>query len=95
MKLHANGIPKDIQAILKTWPSARTTRVAVGGQFSRDMVRRDMVYQGTILGPPLWNVFYEDAAMAIHVHEFCEIVFADNLNAYEAFELTTADNVLL
>ena len=68
--------------------------MAVGGQFSRDMVIRDIVYQGTIIGPLLWNVFYEDAAMAIRVHEFCEIVFADDLNAYKAFELTTANSAL-
>ena len=54
-----------------------------------------MVYQGTVLGPPLWNVFYENAAIAIRVHGFCEIVFADDLNAYKAFELTAANNEIV
>ena len=31
------------------------------------------------------------AAMAIRFHEFCEIVFADDLNAYKAFELDTGN----
>ena len=69
--------------------------MAVGEQLSRDMVIRDMVYQGTVLGPPLWNVFYEDAAIAIRVHGFCEIVFADDLNAYKAFELTAANSEIV
>ena len=54
-----------------------------------------MVYQGTVLGPPLWNVFDEDAAIAIRVHGFCEIVFADDLNACKAFELTAANNEIV
>ena len=52
-KLHATGVPADILAILASWLFARRANVAVGGKFSRDMVLRDMVYQGTVLGPPL------------------------------------------
>ena len=54
----------------------------------------NMVYQGTVLGPPLWNIFYEDAAVAIHIHDFCEIVFADDLNAYKTFALATPNETL-
>ena len=54
-----------------------------------------MVYQGTVLGPPLWNVFYEDAAIAIRVHGFCEIVFAHDLNAFKAFEITAANHKIV
>ena len=53
-----------------------------------------MVCQGTSLGPPLWNIFYEDAADAVHLHDFLEIVFADDLNAYKAFDFTTANEAL-
>ena len=45
--------------------------------------------------PPLWNVFYEDAAIAIRVHGFCEIVFVDDLNAFKAFELTAANHEIV
>ena len=81
-------------AVLASWLSARKANVAVGGKFSRDMVLRDMVYQGIVLGPPLWNLFFEDAAIAIRFNEFCEIVFADDLNAYKAFELDTGNEVM-
>ena len=42
-----------------------------------------MVYQGTALGPPLWNIYYEDAALAGKLHGFLEIVFADDLNCFK------------
>ena len=81
-KLQAKGVPEEILAVLKSWLAARKARVAVGGKFSADMHISNMVSQGTVLGKPLRNIFYEDAAVAIHIHDFCEIVFADVLNAY-------------
>ena len=88
-------MPADILEVLKCWLTARKARVAVGGQFPRDMVIRDMVYQGIVLGPLLWNIFSEDAAKAIRLNEFCEIVFADDLKAYKAFTPTTGNQALL
>ena len=85
IKLRANGVPEDIHAVLRSLLSARKARVAVGWKFSGDIVIRDMVYQGTVLGPPLWNVFYEDAAIAIRVHGFCEVVFADDGICWNCF----------
>ena len=93
-KLQAKGVPEEILAVLKSWLAARKARVAVGGKFSADMHISNMVYQGTVLGPPLWNIFYEDAAVAIHIHDFCEIVFADDLNAYKTFALATPNETL-
>ena len=59
------------------------------------MVIHDMVYQGIVLGPLLWNILSEDAAKAIRLNEFCEIVFADDLKAYKAFTPTTGNQALL
>ena len=47
------------------------------------MLLRDMVFQGTVWGPILWNVFYEDARLALNTHGFNKIVFADDLNGYK------------
>ena len=44
------------------------------------MLLRNMVFQGTVLGPTLWNLFYEDARRAIQEAGFVEIVNADDLN---------------
>ena len=45
----------------------------------------NMVYQGTVLGPPLWNIYYAEAAIAVKVRGFLEIVFADDLNCFKDF----------
>ena len=82
-KLRARGVPAEILGVIKSWLSERKARVAVGGKFSRDMTINNMVYQGAVLGPPLWNVFYADAADAVHVHDFLEVIFADDLNCFK------------
>ena len=81
-KLRSKGLPEDMLAVIQSWLSARKARIAVGGQFSKDMEICNMVYQGTVLCQPMWNLFYEDASMAIRCHGFCDIVFAYDLNAY-------------
>jgi hypothetical protein len=53
-----------------------------------------MVFQGTVLGPPLWNSFYEDARHAVNEWFFSEVVYADDLNAYRIFG-GTADNAAI
>ena len=50
-----------------------------------------MVLQGTVWGPILWNLFYEDARFAINKHGFNEIVFADDLNALRVYPGQCAD----
>ena len=61
----------------------RKARVAVGGKFPKDWSIHNMVYQGTVLGPPLWNVYCADAAAAVNMIGFLEIVFADDLNCFK------------
>jgi hypothetical protein len=60
----------------------------VGGQKSSGFTLKDMVYQGTVWGPTLWNIFYEDARRAILEWLFTAIVYADDLNAYRIFVST-------
>jgi hypothetical protein len=54
-----------------------------------------MVYQGTVLGPQLWNLYFEDAADAIREYMFEEIVYADDLNAYKELPGTTENDKAL
>ena len=93
-KLRARGVPMQILVVLQSWMKERKARVAVGGKFSRDMNINNMVYQGTVLGPPLWNVFYADAAVAVNMLEFLEIVFADDLNCFKDFGLHIPNETL-
>ncbi len=39
----------------------------------------------------MWNLFYEDARLAIELAEFIEAVYADDLNAYKAFALAVSN----
>ena len=43
----------------------------------------------------MMNLFVEDTAKAIRVHGFYEIVFAEDLNAYKAFERTAANHAIV
>eukprot|EP00959_Pyramimonas_sp_CCMP1952_P109008 2279741-Pyramimonas_sp.AAC.1 len=42
-----------------------------------------MVFQGTLLGPVLWNAFYSDSKEAVRSVGFQGIIFADDLNAFK------------
>jgi hypothetical protein len=50
-----------------------------------------MVFQGTVSGPMLWNLFFEDARHAINDCFFTEVVYADDLNAYRIFSKDCPD----
>eukprot|EP00959_Pyramimonas_sp_CCMP1952_P186015 3889550-Pyramimonas_sp.AAC.1 len=55
----------------------------------------NMIYQGTVFGPPLWNIFFHDAAAAVRQGGFQELVFADDLNAVKAYPGATSNACIL
>ena len=69
--------------------------MVVGGAYSYTMSLEDMVFQGTVWGPPLWNSFYKDARQAVRDAGFVEEVYADDLNAYKAHPNSVKNEVLL
>ena len=56
-KFRSVGVPVALVAIIQDWLSSRVARVTVSGFHSRDILMSNMVFQGTVLGPPLWNIF--------------------------------------
>ena len=54
----------------------------------------NMVYQGTVFGPPLWNIYFADAASDVNLCEFLEIIFADDLNCFKNFGLYVPNSEL-
>ena len=84
-KLRARGIPEDLHDTIQSWLRKRSAHVIVGGQKSDAMALEDMVFQGTVWGPPLWNTFYADSRRPIRKNGFQEIIFADDLNAWKNF----------
>ena len=51
------GVPSCYLRVLLSWLSGRTAKVVVGGGYSHVFDMSNMVYQGLVLGPILWNVF--------------------------------------
>ena len=86
--------PKFAQ-LLASWLRRRVGRVLVGGEMSKEMPLEDMVFQGTVLGPPIWNIFFADAAISIRAAEYNDIVYADDLNAYKVFPADTSNEDIL
>ena len=61
--------------------------MVVAGARSAAEQLTDSVFQGTVLGPVLCNIFYEDARRAANALGFTETVFADDLNCYRGFSV--------
>ena len=59
------------------------------------MVLANMVFQGTVLGPPLWNVFFADVAPAARKTGGTENVFADDLNVFKRFNAAVANQAVV
>ena len=93
-KLKAAGVPEKWLQVFRSWLRERTARVAVGGSFSDAMLLRDMVFQGTVWGPQFWNAFFADARQATRAKGFEEEVYADDLNAFKAFDVKTPNEDL-
>ena len=50
-----------------------------------------MVFQGTVLGPPFWNLFFASCRHAVNIHSYTEVVFADDLNCYRKYHADVSD----
>jgi hypothetical protein len=94
-KLKSKKIHPLVLKVLFSWLRSRRACVVVGGEKSEDFDLADMVFQGTVWGPPLWNIFYEDARKAIQELFFTEIVYADDLNSFRLFPSSVPNNSIL
>ena len=83
-KLAARGTPEALLRVFESWLDKRTAVVVVNGSKSDVMELVNMVFQGTVWGPPLWNIFFRDASDAVRGLNFEEIVYAD-FNALKAY----------
>ena len=93
-KLRAHGITPELVAVLVFWLRQPKARVVIAGDSSGEMTLGDMVYQGTVLGPQLWNLFFGDARDAIGLAEFLEMIYADDLDAFKISERGEDDESL-
>ena len=86
-KLIARGMHPRIIILLESWLGDREAVVVVKGAFSSNRVLANSVFQGTVWGPPLWKIFYQDARSAIIHQGFRDTVYADDLHAFRNFDL--------
>ena len=57
-KLKAAGLSNEMMTFLKSYLQARRSTVLVAGANSKQSILEHSVFQGTRLGPPLWNSFF-------------------------------------
>jgi hypothetical protein len=87
-KLRKKKLHPTMISVFESWLRNRKAKVLVGGQASKVFKLANMIFQGTVWGPTLWNLFYEDARLAVQEMSFSEVVFADDLNACRTFPST-------
>ena len=91
-KLRGFGVDARPVAVISSWLESRSARVIVQGHKSKEVFMINMVYQGTVWGPVLWITFFSDACFAIRAENFEEVMFADDLNAFQELPAETTDD---
>ena len=87
-KLSAAGVNEEMLEFLRSYLQPRRATVVVAGSNSEERVLDNSVFQGTRLGPPLWNVYFQDVAFMVPA-DFKETKFADDFSCSKAFPKET------
>ena len=85
-KLHRAGVGSTYLNFLEAYLAPRQGKVVVQGTASELFTLEDQVFQGTVLGPPLWNSFFADVALPANATGGQEAIFADDLNVFKLFD---------
>ena len=80
--MHGFGVGDDFLNFLDSYLAPRTGQICVQGEFSEIMQIENSVYQGTVLGPPLWNSFFSDVAVPASSAGGKEAMFADDFKCF-------------
>ena len=89
-KLQKKGVAADLLRLLESYLQTRKSVVLVEGKQSRGFKLENTIFQGTVLGPPLWNTFFSDVTTAIP-ESFDEEKFADDLTVFREFDESMQD----
>ena len=93
-KLEALGVPQKFLNLIAAWLSARHAFIELGKQMSEFIILTNQVFQGTVLGPLLWNAFFADSIVALEKNFFEGLYFADDLHAFKEFDRATPNSVV-
>ena len=76
---------------LYSYLALRNANVVVQGCESDNFIIEDEVFQGTVLGPPLWNVFFIEINYTLQRCLFRIAKFADDLTAYRNYNSSVSN----
>ena len=94
-KLAQIGLPDIFLDFLNSFLLPREGKVRVESALSDAFELANQVFQGTVLGPPLWNVFFGDAASDIPEGHQTANMFADDLTVHTYVERVTTNVILM
>ena len=94
-KLADLGVPSVFLSFLNAYLQPRRGHISVENWLSSAIVLTDQVFQGTVLGPPLWNAFFSDVTAAIATGNQRAQVFADDLKVENSYPETLSDTFVV
>ena len=90
--LRQSCISQPMLRFLFSYLAPRAATVVVQGYESDSFTIEDEVFQGTVLGPPLWNIFFREIDDTIRRCLFRVAKFADDLTAYRNYVSSTCNS---
>ena len=94
-KLESSGLNDKLIGVIRSWLRQRASFVIVNCNICEAMHLLNIAYQGTVWGPPLWNVFFGDCVCSISCCGFDVVVYADACNAFPCFLRQIANDAVL
>ena len=94
-KMRRIGVCEDFLAFFRDYLRPRRAHVGVNGATSYEFVLENMVFQGTVFGPGLWNIFFADVQGAAECGGFRERRFADDLSTSKSFNRNVDNETIL
>lgn len=93
-KLRSIGVSDTFLDFIGSYLESRIGRVTIDGIYSEIFDLCDMVFQGTVLGPSLWNCFFHDVEGPAAFEGGTPSIFADDLNVFQVFPATTTNEII-
>ena len=75
--------------VVQSWFYEHRVRVAV--QVLQGHANPQHYYQGIVFVLVLCNIYYTDVVLVVKVHDFLEMIFADDLNCFNYFGFFTSN----
>ena len=93
-QLHSLGVADVFLDFLNNYLEPRIGKVALEGASSEAITLADMVFQGTVLGPALWNAFFQDITTPAEWQGGESKLFADDLSVFKKFPLAISNEAV-